>query len=146
MTINEVRDEKISDSNSSADEEKVKDMEGKQILKNIKDSDYVISGGRLPAPFSVLSGSVSHGGCPALPPLGAAGRGPGALGVAPPSESALPPDAARGAATLRVAWPPARWEEVSLPSVRRRRRPFFSRRRRSAVRRQIGRASCRERV
>lgn len=42
LTINEVRDEKISDSNSSADEEKVKDMEGKQILKNIKDSDYVI--------------------------------------------------------------------------------------------------------
>lgn len=42
LTINEVRDEKISDSNSSADEEKVKDMEGKQILKNIKDSEYVI--------------------------------------------------------------------------------------------------------
>lgn len=42
LTMNEVRDEKISDSNSSADEEKVKDMEGKQILKNIKDSDYVI--------------------------------------------------------------------------------------------------------
>ena len=29
LAINEVRDEKISDSNSSADEEKVKDMEGK---------------------------------------------------------------------------------------------------------------------
>ena len=42
LAINEVRDEKISDSNSSTDKEKVKDMEEKQILKNIKDSEYVI--------------------------------------------------------------------------------------------------------
>ncbi len=42
LEIIEVKDEKTNDSNSEADNTKVKNIEGERLLKNIKDDDYVI--------------------------------------------------------------------------------------------------------
>ncbi len=42
LEIIEVKDEKTNDSNSEADNTRVKNIEGERLLKNIKDDDYVI--------------------------------------------------------------------------------------------------------
>ena len=43
LSIEEMKEERLPDNPSKADEEEVKDAEGKRILKNIKDQVYVIA-------------------------------------------------------------------------------------------------------